>query len=97
MVGPNDLAWSRIACAVPRRYGNAVARNKLRRLYREAFRLEKRRIPAGYDILVSPPRSSQPVALTDIRESLVRCIRKVAQRLERARSQAEPAGDQARA
>ncbi len=61
LVARNGLAWPRLASAVPRRYGPAVARNRLRRLYTEAFRMEKGRLPAGVDVVLSPPPgSSEP-------------------------------------
>lgn len=89
LVGPNDLPYSRVACAVPKRYGNAVARNRLRRQYKEAFRLEKRRIPAGYDLLLSPPRDTGPQTLEAVRDSLVRCVTQVVKRLERKKRRSE--------
>lgn len=85
LVGPNGLAFSRVAFAVPRRYGNAVARNRLRRQYKEAFRFEKRRLPVGYDLLLSPPRGVGPQTLEELQEALVRTVTKVVQRLERQR------------
>jgi ribonuclease P protein component len=89
---PNGLAWSRVASAVPRRYGNAVARNLLRRRFRDAFRHEKGALPRGYDLLLSPARESKTASLEDLRASLVRCVTKVAGRLERASAEA---GEQA--
>lgn len=76
----NGLAHSRIGCAVPRRFGNAVARNRVRRLIREAFRLEKAALPAGYDLLVSPAGGASP-GLAEVRSSLVVLARDCARRL----------------
>ena len=89
LVARNGLEWTRIASAIPKRYGNAVARNRLRRLFRDAFRFEKASIPVGYDILLSPARGAQAPALNELRESLVKCVRKVAARLERHSGQPE--------
>lgn len=82
-VGPNGLAWSRVASAVSRRFGSAVQRNRLRRLYREAFRLEKDALPRGVDILLSPPRGTGLPPLPALRASLVRAVHQAHRRLER--------------
>ncbi len=85
LVGANELLWSRYACAVSRRFGKAHRRNALRRLYHEAFRLEKANLPQGYDILLSPPRGTGLPRLDDLRGSLVRSVEQVVRRLQRQR------------
>lgn len=47
----NELAWSRLGIAAPKRVGNAVRRNYLRRRIRDAFRLNKAVLPVGLDIV----------------------------------------------
>jgi ribonuclease P protein component len=86
LVGPNGLAWSRIASSVPRRYGNAVKRNRMRRLYRQAFQLEKANVPTGYDILFSPPRGSRAPSLEALRAAIVAQVTRVVRRLERSQA-----------
>lgn len=85
IVAPNGLGYSRVASAVQRRFGGAVRRNRLRRLYKEAFRHEKERLPAGYDILCSPPRDSGVPALEALRAALVATVTKAVARLEERR------------
>ena len=48
----NDLEYSRLGVSVGKSHGNAVVRNRLKRLMREAFRQNQSRIPAGYDYLM---------------------------------------------
>jgi len=43
----------RLGLAIPKAYGNAVARNRLKRLIREAFRINKAKLPRGVDIVFS--------------------------------------------
>jgi ribonuclease P protein component len=83
LVCRNELAWPRFASAIPKRYGPAVARNKLRRLYGEAFRLEKHNLPPGIDIVLSPPPGDAVPELPALREALVRCVTQTAARLPR--------------
>ena len=47
----NELNKNRIAFTLPRNYGNAVQRNRCKRLSREAYRLIKAQLQTGYDML----------------------------------------------
>jgi ribonuclease P protein component len=95
-IKPNDLPEHRLGLAVGRRVGNAVARGRIKRLLREAFRLERaalptplteRAAPNAFDIIVSV-RAHTPMPLARYREILrelvTRAAREHAKRAERA-------------
>ena len=66
----NDLGFSRLGITVTKRIGNAVRRNRIKRLVREFFRLNKYRLPKGYDILVIAKADVSPLKLQDIEREL---------------------------
>ena len=80
---PNELGRTRIGLSVSRKIGNAVVRNRFKRLYREAFRLSRADLPSGLD-LVLLPRSSREPTLDAVRDSLRSLASAVARRLEKA-------------
>jgi ribonuclease P protein component len=79
---PNGLAYSRLGLSVSRKVGGAVRRNRLRRLYREAYRLSRADLPTGLDLVLIPRTSEEP-PLEGLKASLVRLVRQVARRLDR--------------
>lgn len=78
---PNELAFARLGLTVGRRLGNAVRRNRLKRVLREAFRLESIRLPAGYDF-VCIPRPGIDLTLADAQRSIVSVARRAVARVE---------------
>src|SRR6516162_7930473 len=67
----NQLPHLRLGLSVSRKFGGAVQRNRLRRLYREAFRLTRAEMPVGLD-LVLIPRQAEPPTLEALTEALPR-------------------------
>jgi ribonuclease P protein component len=78
----NGLPHVRLGMSVARKVGSAVFRNRLRRLYREAFRLTKHEIPAGLDLVLIPRSSAEP-SLADLTDSLPRLVKQIDRRLGR--------------
>src|SRR3954468_13367860 len=56
----NGLPYLRLGLSVSRKYGKAVQRNRLRRLYREAFRLTREQMPIGLDLILIPRKPEAP-------------------------------------
>jgi len=56
----NGLPHLRLGLSVSRKYGGAVQRNRLRRLYREAFRLTRHEMPVGLDLVLIPRKPEEP-------------------------------------
>ena len=90
-VCPNNLGHPRLGLSVSRRVGPAVRRNRWKRLIREAFRLERERLPEGYDLVTIPRPAAEPT-LAGLRESLVAVAGRAARRKPRGAASSEQAG-----
>ncbi len=73
---PNELDYSRCGVAVSGRHGVAPARNRVKRLCREAFRLDQYELPAGWDFILVP-RPGREHTLGRLRSSLASLAIKV--------------------
>ena len=78
----NHTSVSRLGIVTGRKVGKAVARNRIKRLIREAFRQSQHALPTGLDIIcVVKPQS--PPSLSECRASLVRLVTNAHQKLRR--------------
>lgn len=75
---PNELGHCRLGLSVGSRVGNAVARNRIKRLIREAFRLEQHELAAvgGYDLVVTvrPHAGGRCLPLAQYRKMLLELL-----------------------
>ena len=78
----NGLPYTRLGLSVSRKVGPAVHRNRLRRLYREAFRLSRAELPVGVDLILIP-RSPKEPPLDALKRSLPRLAGQIARSLAR--------------
>jgi ribonuclease P protein component len=73
---------ARVGVSVTKRLGGAVERNRLKRVLREAYRLEESRVKAGYDVVLVArgglPGLVEDRGLTGVREKLVEVLEKAA-------------------
>lgn len=79
----NALPHPRLGLSVSRKVGNAVTRNRWKRLLRESFRLSRQELPNGIDLVVIPRPDAAPT-LVALRASLVRVANRANNRLARA-------------
>lgn len=82
----NGLDHLRLGLSVSRKFGNAVRRNRLRRLFREAFRLTRHEMPVGVDLVLIPRKTEAP-SLDELKRSLPKLVTQVARKLAREAKQ----------
>jgi ribonuclease P protein component len=86
----NRLDHPRLGISVPRKVARrATARNRLKRVIREAFRLSKAALPAGVDLIVVP--RDPKLSLEQARHSLRTLARDAARRVGRPPATRPPA------
>jgi ribonuclease P protein component len=76
----NQLPHLRLGLSVSRKVGQAHERNRLRRLYREAFRLSRAEMPVGIDLVLIPRKSDMP-SLDELKRGLPRLVKQLAKKL----------------
>lgn len=65
---------NRFGVSVPRRFGTAVARNRVRRLFWEAYRLQPDITEAGVDFVLIPRNGARNKGFADVALSLRRLL-----------------------
>jgi ribonuclease P protein component len=79
----NGLGYNRLGLSVSRKFGGAVQRNRLRRLFRESYRLTRHEMPIGLDLILIP-RSKKAPPLAELLRVLPKLVNQVARRLVRS-------------
>ena len=77
----NDLGRTRVGLSVSKKVGNAVARNRCKRLFREVFRLSQHDLPSGIDLILIPRNVSTEPTVAELSASLVKLARDATRKL----------------
>ncbi|MGQ0549392.1 MAG: ribonuclease P protein component [Armatimonadota bacterium] len=67
---PNSLGTVRLGVPVGRRFGTAVARNRLKRRLREAVRSHRPRMSPGVDLVVVPRTAAGTASYAELRNGV---------------------------
>lgn len=88
VIHENGLEHARLGLSVGKTvWKSAVRRNRVRRVFREAFRLEQHALPAGCDLVLVPAERRLEPDLDATRAELVKLARKARRRLAEKREQ----------
>ncbi len=66
----NNLPYRRLGITVGRKIGSAVQRNRLKRLIREFFRLNKESFPASSDLVITAKEGAANLNFWQVSEEL---------------------------
>lgn len=74
VLSPAKSGKPRLGITVTRRFGNAVARNRMKRLLREFFRTRRAAITPAYDIVIIPRAGAHTLPFAHIAEELGKAL-----------------------
>jgi ribonuclease P protein component len=71
---PARLTGARVGFTVPRAFGKAVKRNRVKRRFREALRLDLTLIGAQWDIVINPRRTALAAPFDEMRSEVRKLV-----------------------
>lgn len=82
----------RIGITASRKVGDAVRRNRIKRLLREIWRRDRNNLPVGYDIVLVAKRNASEASYVQLRQELLALCRRLQRSgpRERLRREANP-------
>jgi ribonuclease P protein component len=66
----NHIGINRLGITASKKIGNAVKRNRVKRLIREFFRLNKYHFPQSYDLVIIPYKGADGLIFSALQEEL---------------------------
>lgn len=76
ILNPNPSGEKRLGVAISKRVGNAVQRNRIKRLVREFFRLNKDGLPDSQDMVIIAKKDVSSLKYQDVCMELTDLLRK---------------------
>ncbi len=73
----NDGSVSRLGLVVGRKYGNAPKRNRFKRIFREAYRLNKNLLSKGVDIIIIPRPELTDLSLRTLEDKFKKMLSQI--------------------
>jgi len=74
---PNGARAARLGVSVGTKHGNAVRRNRIKRVFRAAFRQVQGLLPAGYDYVLVPRKGVKDYETAVIRAALEKMVKEL--------------------
>jgi len=67
---------TKLGITIPRNYGKAVRRNRMKRLLREAFRLQRSYLTSGEEIVIHVQRGAEALSFKEVYDELASLLKR---------------------
>lgn len=88
--GEQDLPTARLGITVTRKIGNAVERNRIKRMLRDVFRRERETLPTGIDMVWVAKRQAKGVTYDEVRGDFLQFQRQLRRQQDRPQAALGP-------